>query len=100
MDESANGHTDEDKGKDLLECLRRLPDRIGHALPLRHRLGLLSIDSFSAHEVSHLVVHPQMLDDGAARNGDDEAHHRVDERHVRAEDTHDEDDGGNVYHGR
>ena len=100
MDESANGHTDEDKGKDLLECLRRLPDRIGHALPLRHRLGLTGIDRFAAHEIGHLVCHVQALDDGASGHGDDEAHHRVDERHVRAEDTRDEDDGGDVHHGR
>jgi len=100
VDECAHGHADKDEREDLTKSLPSLFESVRDTCSFGHSLGLLSIDSFSAHEVSHLVVHPQMLDDGAARNGDDKAYHRIDERHVRAEDAHDEDDGGDVHHGR
>ena len=97
---SADGDAQEDEGEHLLESLRRLPECVGRALLLRHRLGLHGVHRLAAHEVGHLVIHVEVLNDGTPRHCDHESHHRVDEGHVRAEDAHDEDDGGDVHHGR
>ena len=90
----------QDERKDLLERLGRLPEGVGRALPLRHRIGLSSIDRLAAHEVGHLVVHMEVLDDCSPGHCNHESHHRVDEGDVRPENAHDEDDGGDVHHGR
>ena len=100
MDEGADSHAQQDVREHLLERAPGLLAGVGQALGHGHGQKLGVRRRVAAHEVGQVSLHAHFLDDGAAGDGDEQAHHRVGHGHTRTEDAHDQHQAAQVHHGR